>query len=63
MGVTVDHIFSMTVPLLGGIIWKASGYEVVFLLAGMIAVVTAITAFGIPRPTAPAPRPVAAATS
>ena len=63
MGVTVDHIFSMTVPLLGGILWKASGYEVVFLLAGMIAVVTAITAFGIPRPAAAAPRRVATATS
>ena len=60
MGLTIDHVFSMTVPFLGGIIWKASGYETVFLLAGMIAVVTAITAFGIPRP-APAPQPAAAA--
>ena len=52
MGVTIDHVFSMTVPFLGGIIWKASGYEMVFLLAGMIAVVTAVTALGIPRPAA-----------
>lgn len=54
MGVTIDHVFSMTVPFLGGIIWKASGYELVFLLAAVIAVATAVTAFGIPRPT-PAP--------
>ena len=60
MGMTVDHVFSMTVPFLGGIIWKSSGYEMVFLLAAVIAVVTAVTAFGIPRP-APAPQPAAAA--
>ena len=60
MGVTIDHVFSMTVPFLGGIIWKASGYELVFLLAAVIAVATAVTAFGIPRP-APAPQPAPAA--
>ena len=61
MGVTIDHIFSMTVPFLGGIIWKASGYEMVFLLAAVIAVATAVTAFGIPRPTpAPAAQPAPA---
>ena len=59
MGVTIDHIFSMTVPFVGGIIWKASGYEMVFLLAAVIAVGTAFTAFGIPRRTpTPAPQPV-----
>ena len=47
MGVTIDHVFSMTVPFVGGIIWKTSGYEMVFLLGGLIAVVTAVTAFGI----------------
>lgn len=51
----------MTVPFLGGILWKASGYETVFLLAAVIAVATAVTAFGIPRP-APAPQPAPAAT-
>ena len=60
MGLTIDHVFSMTVPFLGGIIWKASGYELVFLLAAVIAVATAVTAFGIPRPR-PAPQPAAAA--
>ena len=40
MGVTIDHVFSMTVPFLGGILWKASGYEMVFLLAAVIAVAT-----------------------
>lgn len=59
MGLTIDHVFSMTVPFLGGIIWKASGYELVFLLAAVIAVATAVTAFGIPRPR-PAPQPATA---
>lgn len=59
MGLTIDHVFSMTVPFLGGIIWKASGYELVFLLAAVIAVATAVTAFGIPRPR-PTPQPATA---
>ncbi len=54
MGVTIDHVFSMTVPFLGGIVWKAYGYEMVFLLAAVVTVFTAVAAFGIPRPV---PRP------
>ena len=27
MGVTIDHVFSMSVPLAGGALWKAFGYE------------------------------------
>ena len=38
-------------PFLGRIISKASGYEMVYLLATLIAVATAVTAFGILRPT------------
>ena len=49
MGVTIDHVFSMTVPFLGGIIWNSFGYEKVFLLAATIIVVTAVAALGIPR--------------
>ena len=52
MGVTIDHVFSMTVPLAGGLLWKAFGYEFVFLAAAVIAAVTAVVAAGIrlPRP-------------
>ena len=47
MGMTIDHVFSMTVPFLGGILWKLYGYEVVFLAAGIIAIITSAVAFGI----------------
>ena len=36
--VSIDHIFSITVALLGGLIWNTFGYEYVFLLGAMIAV-------------------------
>jgi hypothetical protein len=52
MGVTIDHIFSMSVPLAGGVLWKAFGYESVFLAAAVIAVATAVVAAGIRVPHA-----------
>jgi predicted MFS family arabinose efflux permease len=38
MGVSIDHIFSITLALLSGYIWKALGYQYVFLLGSVIAV-------------------------
>ena len=49
LGMTIDHVFSMSVPILGGLIWKLFGYEYVFLAAGGVALLTAITAYGIPQ--------------
>ena len=48
MGMTIDHIFSMSVPFLGGVIWKVFGYEAVFLVAAGIGCLTVVTARGIP---------------
>lgn len=48
MGMTIDHIFSMSVPFVGGLIWRHFGYESVFLMAGGVALLTAWTAFGLP---------------
>ena len=48
MGITIDHIFSMSVPILGGVIWTMYGYEVVFLMAAGVACVIAVTAARIP---------------
>ena len=42
LGTTIDHIFSMSVPFLGGIIWKYYGYEAVFVMAGAVAALTAL---------------------
>lgn len=36
-GVTIDHIFSIAIALLGGAIWSAFGYQYVFLLGVVIA--------------------------
>lgn len=38
-GVTIDHIFSISVALLGGWIWNEFGYQYVFLLGAGIAVI------------------------
>jgi predicted MFS family arabinose efflux permease len=36
---TIDHIFSISVALLGGVIWSRLGYQYVFLLGTLIAAV------------------------
>lgn len=55
-GVTIDHIFSISVALLGGVIWNAFGYEYVFLMGAGIALINLFFALQIrlPAPAAPA---------
>lgn len=38
-GVTIDHVFSITAALVGGVIWNTWGYQYVFLLGVAIALV------------------------
>ena len=38
LGITVDHAFAMTLPILSGWLWQTYGYRWVFLLTGAIAV-------------------------
>ena len=45
--VTIDHIFSISVALLGGLIWNQFGYQYVFLLGGVIALGNFIIAMRI----------------
>ena len=47
MGVTIDHIFSISVALLGGFIWVACGYQFVFLLGAAIAVLNFFSAWRV----------------
>jgi predicted MFS family arabinose efflux permease len=42
--VTIDHIFSISVALLGGVIWSKLGYQYVFLLGTVISVFNFFTA-------------------
>jgi predicted MFS family arabinose efflux permease len=48
--VTIDHIFSITVALLGGIIWNAFGFQYVFLLGAFIALGNFLAALQIHIP-------------
>ncbi|MCK5787013.1 MAG: MFS transporter [Candidatus Sabulitectum sp.] len=43
LGGTIDHIVSMTVPVLGGILWMKVGPWAVFAMAGVVAVITFFT--------------------
>jgi len=43
-GLTIDHIFSIGVALLGGVIWNSFGFQYVFLLGVVIAVLSFIAA-------------------
>jgi predicted MFS family arabinose efflux permease len=47
MGVSLDHIFSITVAVSGGFIWFKWGYQYVFLLGAIIAVVNFFSALQI----------------
>jgi predicted MFS family arabinose efflux permease len=42
MGISLDHMVSMVVPWLGGLIWTAFGYEMVFVLGAGVAVLNFI---------------------
>ena len=44
MGVSLDHIFSIAVASLGGVIWVRLGYEYVFVLGALIACVNLFSA-------------------
>ena len=52
LGVSIDHVFSISVALLGGLIWNVYGYQYVFLLGVGIAVVNFFVALQvrIPQP-------------
>lgn len=47
MGVTIDHVFSISVALLGGLIWIKWGYQYVFLLGAAIAALNFFSALRI----------------
>jgi MFS family permease len=50
VGVTIDHAFSITVALLGGLIWSAFGYQYVFLLGMFIALANFVVALQVRVP-------------
>jgi hypothetical protein len=44
MGVSIDHLFAMIIPILGGWIWAKAGYEYVFVAAAVVALLNLIAA-------------------
>lgn len=48
--VTIDHIFSISVALLGGVIWNLLGYQYVFLMGVLIAVLNFLAALRVRVP-------------
>lgn len=50
MSVSIDHMFSIGVALMGGLIWSAWGYQAVFLCGGGIAVVNLVSALFVKAP-------------
>jgi MFS family permease len=47
MGVSIDHIFSIAIAVSGGLIWLKWGYQYVFLIGGIIAVINFFSAMRI----------------
>ncbi|MBC7765815.1 MAG: MFS transporter [Hyphomonadaceae bacterium] len=47
MGISIDHIVSMTIPIGAGLLWYSLGYEAVFIAAALIAVVNFFSALKI----------------
>jgi MFS family permease len=49
LGVSINHIASMTIPAVAGAIWVGFGYQRVFVAAALLAVGTAALATRVPR--------------
>jgi predicted MFS family arabinose efflux permease len=63
-GITIDHFFSISVALLGGVIWNAFGFQYVFLMGVVIAVINFFVALQVklPKQEVPVQEAVPAAT-
>ena len=48
--VTIDHVFSITAALVGGVVWNAFGFQYVFLLGMGIAIINFFTALRVRIP-------------
>lgn len=50
LAVTIDHVFSISVAMLGGVIWNTYGYQYVFLFGMGIALINLVAASRITLP-------------
>lgn len=47
MGISLDHMVAMTIPMLGGLLWERFGFESIFLVAALISVANMYIAWKI----------------
>ena len=57
MGTSLDHVVSMTVPILGGLLWEILGYESIFLAAALVACINFLVARSIKTKDSQTPFP------
>jgi predicted MFS family arabinose efflux permease len=50
--VTIDHVFSISAALIGGLIWNSFGFQYVFLMGAVLAVINFFTARQVRLPAA-----------
>ncbi|HNY66575.1 MAG TPA: MFS transporter [Deltaproteobacteria bacterium] len=50
LSVSIDHVFSISVALLGGLIWNTAGFQYVFLLGAAIALLNFVAALKVRVP-------------
>ena len=53
MGVAANHVASVTMPLVGGILWTTLGYQWAFLLGIPAAVASLVVVARLPRHDVP----------
>ena len=56
MAVSIDHVFSITAALVGGLIWNAFGFQYVFLMGAVIALINFAAALHVSIPHEPTPQ-------
>ena len=49
MGVAMNHVAAVTMPLAGGLLWRFAGHEWVFYIGAAVAAVSILPALRIPR--------------
>jgi len=47
LGITMDHLVSMSIPALGGLLWAAYGYKSVFMAASLLSIAGLFTALKV----------------
>jgi predicted MFS family arabinose efflux permease len=54
LSITIDHVFSITAALVGGLIWNRFGFQYVFLMGAGIALLNLLVALQVhtPQPAA-----------